>query len=104
MEIFPYINTITMKESRIKKFMIERGMKGYDSAFVLDLISLILIFFLTRSLEAALTIAVLFWVISLVIFICYHFELADDYYRKVKYINHPKGNRITNILILLSIF
>lgn len=84
--------------------MLERGMKGYDAAFVLGLIFLILIYFLTYSLEAALTIAVLFWVISLTIFICYHFELADDYYRRVKDVTHPKGNRVTNILILLSIF
>ena len=93
-----------MRESKFKNFMLERGMKGYDATFVLGLIFFILIYFLTYSLEAALTIAVFFWVLSLTIFICYHFELADDYYRKVKHVTHPKGNRVTNLLIFLSIF
>ena len=95
---------VIMRESRFKKFMLERGMKGYDATFVLGLIFFILVYLLSRSLVAALTFAAFFWVLSIAIFICYHFELADDYYRKVKTIAHPKGNRITNILIFVSIW
>ncbi len=58
----------------------------------------------TNSFEVAITTAIFFWILSLVIFICYYFELADDYYRKVKTVSQPKGNRISNVLIGISIF
>ncbi len=79
-------------------------MKGYDSTFILGVISFVLIYFFTKSFESAITIAVFFWVLSLTIFLCYYFEIADDYYREVKTVRNPKGRRTTNILIEISFF
>ncbi len=93
-----------MKENEIKRFMLERGMRGYDSAFVFGFVSFLLIYLFIHSFEVAITTAIFFWILSLVIFICFYFELADDYYRKVKMVAQPRGNRISNIFIGISIW
>ena len=90
------------KESDLRKFMLTRGMRWYDALFVFGLISLFFIYFYTNSFEAAITISVCVWAIALGIYLCYRFELGDEYYRKVKTVNQSIATRLVNILLSIS--
>ena len=85
--------------------MLERGMKGYDATLISGFITFILIYLSTYSFETAIAFATYFWVLTIVIFICYHFEIGGDYYRKVKNVAHPKGNKFINLAFsVLGVF
>ncbi len=85
--------------------MLERGVKGYDATFISGFIAFGLTYFITKSFIAAITYAAFLWTLSIVIFICYYFEIVDDYYREVKKITHPKGNKLTNLAFgILGVF
>ncbi|PIP38323.1 MAG: hypothetical protein COX19_13300 [Desulfobacterales bacterium CG23_combo_of_CG06-09_8_20_14_all_51_8] len=88
----------------IKKILLQRKMNGFENLFALGLVFFVIIYIFTNSFLAAITVGVFFWVLSIVAFICYYFELADSYYKEVKTVRYKKGNFITNFFIFLSIF
>ena len=94
-----------MRESRLQKIMLERGMKGFDATFTCGCIAFILIYFISNSFLSAITFAAYFLTLTVVIYICYHFEIGSDYYRKVKNVTHPKGNKFSNMVFsVLGVF
>jgi len=90
----------------LKKFMIERGMKGFDFLFFFGFVLFICIFLKTNSFSSAIMLPAFVWVIALTIFLCYHFEIGDlgRGYSELKKNESPKGNRIINMFIFSSIF
>ena len=93
------ISMVQMRVSMFQKTMIERGMKGYDSAFISGVIAFLFSLLSKHSFTTSATLAVYFWLMSVVIFICYHFEIGGDYYRKAKQVTNPKGNKIYNLAL-----
>jgi hypothetical protein len=94
-----------MRENSLQKIMLERGMKGYDATFISGFIAFSVTYLITNSFIAAISFASYFWALTIVIFICYHFEIGSDYYRKVKNVALPKGNKFINLaLSVLGVF
>jgi len=89
-------------ESGLRKFLRARGVLWFDGIFILGCLALIILYFFTRSFETAITIAVFIWVISIAIYLCYRFELVDDYYRKVKSVDQSITTRLVNIFLSIS--
>jgi hypothetical protein len=81
--------------------MLESRIKGYEVAFISGFIAFGSTYFITKSFIAAITYAAFLWILSVVIFLCYYFEIADDYYRKVKIITHPEGNKLIKFAIII---
>lgn len=79
-----------------------RGMLWFDGLFIFGCLSLIVLYLFTKSFEAAITIAVFIWAISLAIYLCYRFELGDDYFREVKNVEQSITTRLFNIFLSIS--
>jgi hypothetical protein len=88
-----------MKEEKLKKFIMEWGVRGYISIFLIGFCSFILVYSFTMSMEGAISTTLFLWVLSISIFWNYFFKIGDDYCRKAKTIQPLKGRKIDNIFI-----
>jgi hypothetical protein len=86
-----------------RRELIERKIRGYNFLFVWGLIGFILIYIFSDSFTAAITFAVYFWVFGIVDFFMYYFNIGSFIYAKMKEIDKPKGNFVSNFLIYTSI-
>jgi hypothetical protein len=77
---------VKMLTRDFREYMLELRLNFYDFFFLFGLLGFFVVYALTSSFDAAITLAAFSWVISIVIFIIYYFELGDvnDYLRDLK--------------------
>lgn len=60
-----------------KKYMLELRLNFYDFLFVFGFLGFFVVYALTSSFTAAITLTVFSWILAVVCFIVYYFELGD---------------------------
>jgi hypothetical protein len=89
-----------------KKYMLELRLTFYDFWFAFGFLGFFVVYTLTSSFTAAITLAMVSWVLAIVSFIVYYFELGDvgGYIKDLKKSpSLPLKKRITSWIILFVI-
>ena len=91
--------------SDLNNFMIKRGMRVYDSLFIIGPIIFLIIIFHTSSFVTAISILVFIWILAIAIYFCNRFEIGDynGYSRNVKQVKQTFKGRLFNAFWLICI-
>lgn len=90
----------------LRKYMLELRLTFYDFMFAFGLLGFLVVYALTSSFTAAITLIAVSWVLAIVSFIVYYFELGDvgGYIKDVKKKPVlPLKKRILSWIILFAI-